>query len=210
MSAPLWLGVLDADDAGPGRQELADAARDGDWPRTVALAGKTQAVNGWRPGGPSLYAPLHQAAHRGAPADVVRELLALGAWRTLRTARGERPVDLAVRKGHHHLVDLLQPQVTVPADPGTLALLDHHLAALVESRIRPHLPVRLRHPSTEVLTELGDDGLWYPVPGMHGGFHVRLREEHLYVRSWCRVVGGSGQAHVVTREGSVLVDEGFV
>lgn len=210
MSAPLWLGVLDADDAGPGRQELADAARDGDWARTVALAGTTQAVNGWRPGGPSLYAPLHQAAHHGAPAEVVLELLALGAWRTLRTAEGERPVDVAVRRGHRHLVDLLQPPVTVPVGPEVLAPLDVQLAALVDSRIRPHIAVRLRHPSTEVLTELADDGLWYPVPGMYGGFHVRLREAHLYVRSWCRVVGGSGQAHLVTRDGSVLVEEGFV
>ena len=28
--------------------------------------------------------------------------------------------------------------------------------------------------------------------------------------SWCRVVGGSGQAHMITHEGAVLVDEGFV
>jgi hypothetical protein len=30
------------------------------------------------------------------------------------------------------------------------------------------------------------------------------------VRSWCRVVGGSGQTRLITHEGAVLVDEGFV
>ena len=33
---------------------------------------------------------------------------------------------------------------------------------------------------------------------------------YLYVESWIRVVGDSGQAHVVTHEGVTLVDEGFV
>ena len=48
-----------------------------------------------RPGGHSRYTVLHQAAHGGAPVAVVEQLLALGAWRTIRTACGERPVDVA-------------------------------------------------------------------------------------------------------------------
>ena len=38
-----------------------------------------------------------------------------------------------------------------------------------------------------------------------------LKGQFLYVESWIRVVGGSGQAHVITHEGGVtLIDEGFV
>lgn len=210
MSAPQWCGVLDAEEVSPQRQVLADAARDGDWIRVLALCHEGLPVNGSRPGGPSMFAPLHQAAWHGADPRTVQQLLALGAWRTLRSAKGERPVDIATRKGHHHLLELLQPQVVRPCDPDTLSWLDLRLAELVERRIRPHLTCRLRHPCTEVLTELDDEGLWYPVPGMYGGFHVRLREAHLYVTSWCRVAGGSGQANVVTREEFWLVDEGFV
>jgi hypothetical protein len=44
-----------------------------------------------RPGGSSLYAPLHQAAHGGAPAEIVHRLIGAGAWRTLQNVRGERP-----------------------------------------------------------------------------------------------------------------------
>ncbi len=45
---------------------------------------------------------------------------------------------------------------------------------------------------------------------MYGGFHITLRQGYLESSSWCRVVGGSGQLHVITHEGAVLVDEGFV
>jgi hypothetical protein len=30
------------------------------------------------------------------------------------------------------------------------------------------------------------------------------------MNSWCRIVGGSGQAHLITTAGAILVDEGFV
>jgi hypothetical protein len=43
-----------------------------------------------------------------------------------------------------------------------------------------------------------------------GSRDVSLRGNVLEVKSWCRVVGGSGQAHLVTTAGSILVDEGFV
>ncbi|MCV6967736.1 hypothetical protein H7J50_28625 [Mycobacterium intermedium] len=45
---------------------------------------------------------------------------------------------------------------------------------------------------------------------MNGGFDVRLVEDFLEVESWCRDVHGSGQAHVITSKGAILVDEGFV
>jgi hypothetical protein len=51
---------------------------------------------------------------------------------------------------------------------------------------------------------------WSPVPGMYGGFDISLVQDLLGVKSGCRVVGGSGQAHLITTEGAILVDEGFV
>lgn len=55
---------------------------------------------------------------------------------------------------------------------------------------------------------------WFPIPGMYGGFSYWLEGEgaqlRLVTESWCRVVGGSGQRHVITAHGSELVAEGFV
>jgi hypothetical protein len=54
----------------------------------------------------------------------------------------------------------------------------------------------------------------FAVPGMYGGFRYELEadgeQSRLIVESWCRVVQGSGQRHVVSAAGSTLVEEGFV
>lgn len=52
--------------------------------------------------------------------------------------------------------------------------------------------------------------LWVPYPGMYGGFSLSVHRDRLMVESWSRVVGVSGQAHVITESGCVLVEEGFV
>ncbi|RUP46133.1 hypothetical protein BC936DRAFT_147314 [Jimgerdemannia flammicorona] len=61
---------------------------------------------------------LHQAASHGAPLRVVRKMVVMGAWRTLRNARGQKPVDVARSLGHTHLVDALEPvcRRSVPED----------------------------------------------------------------------------------------------
>lgn len=63
---------------------------------------------------------------------------------------------------------------------------------------------------TELLAREQIDTLWFPYPGMYGGFGISLRRGRIMVESWSRVVGGSGQAHVITENGCVLVEEGFV
>lgn len=195
------------------REELADLAKNGEWERMFALLQEHPDVlsaNSWRPSGRSLFTPLHQAAWHGAGLREVERLIERGAWRTLRTADGRRAVDIARGRGHDHLLDILEPAPLRELDEDLLRLLDLNLAAVIEGRIRPHLDVVLRHPQCEVLTEVDGDGLWYPVPGMHGGFKIALREDHLYVESWMRTVGGSGQAHLITRDGAVLASVGFV
>src|SRR5262245_44513612 len=98
----VWDGITRAetlnDWAATARSALADAAKAYNWPRVFALVSEHWGlVNSSRPGGKSMFAPLHQAAHAGAPVDVVHRLIEMGAWRTLQNARGERPVDVAER-----------------------------------------------------------------------------------------------------------------
>jgi hypothetical protein len=73
---------------------------------------------------------------------------------------------------------------------------------------------RLPLPDVALLLMSGEPKAWFPIPGMYGGFSYWLEGEgeqaKLISESWCRVVGGSGQRHEVTANGSRLVDQGFV
>jgi hypothetical protein len=94
---PVWDGLTRPETLGEEsvrvRQGLAHAAKNYDWPRVIAILSEHQElINTTRPGGSSLYAPLHQAARGGAPPEIVHRLIGLGAWRTLQNVRGERPV----------------------------------------------------------------------------------------------------------------------
>lgn len=212
MRAPQWFGLVEGDDAGAAVSTVADLAKAGQWVDLITLLKERLDLhpNMWRPGGTSLYTPLHQAAWHGAPVEVVAELIGLGAFRTLRTADGKRAIDIANEHGHQHLLDLLQPPVYHAVDKDVLPRLEQNLVNVIEDRIRPDIKTRLRHPPVEVLTEFPQGELWYPVPGMYGGFSISLRENHLYTESWTRVVEGSGRGHVITKHGAQLVRQGFV
>ncbi|WP_030263827.1 hypothetical protein [Streptomyces sp. NRRL B-24484] len=211
-----WDGVTTRDvyraEVVAERDALADAARDSAWTRVFELLdGKPEWVNATRIGGPSGFAPLHQAAWLGAPVVTVTRLVVAGAWRTLRTSAGERPADIAAARGHTHLLDVLRPVVRHPLPPALLAALEGHLHALVredsQGLAEEH---RLALPQLEVLTELTVPHMGFPIPGMYGGFNYRLEDESLIVESWSRVVGGSGRRHRVTADGATLIAEGFV
>jgi hypothetical protein len=90
-----------------------------------------------------------------------------------------------------------------------------HFHAVIRDRIDRQLPDHgLRLPELEPLLELDRPHMWFPVPGMYGGFSYWLEadgvEAKLVSKSWCRVVEGSGQRHEITPAGSRLVEEGFV
>ena len=70
--------------------------------------------------------------------------------------------------------------------------------------------VRFRPVPTELLVMEQLETLWVPYPGMYGGFSLSVHRGRLVVESWSRVAGGSGQAHVITEHGCVMVEEGFV
>jgi hypothetical protein len=178
-------------------------------------------VNWWRPGGTAWFTALLQAAWHGAPIDVVVELIARGALRSVTDSRGCTPYSVCLDrtakgvapKANSMAREFLKPP-PCPMPTEQVRALDRHLAAVIDGRIRGVLfddPRRvLRYPPVGILHEVPGQQLLFPVPGMYGGFRVMLRQDHLDVRSWCRVVGGSGQPHRVTDEGATLVDEGFV
>lgn len=96
------------------------------------------------------------------------ELIRRGAWRSLRNAAGERPIDIALK------------------------------------------PVKFRPIPTEIIALEPRENLYFGYPGMCGGFSMSSVRDQLLVNSWIRIVGGSGQADVITESGCVLVGEGFV
>lgn len=218
--ASVWNGITRSatlsDGAASVRRELADHAKRYDWPAVFAiLEAEPDLANSWRPGGQSLYTPLHQAAHGGAPASIVQRLIRTGAWRALRAANGERAIDIAQRRDHTNLVPLLQPAWTTVFDESLLTAIQARLHELIRVRAGELIDEHaLRLPELEVLLELEAPEIWFPVPGMYGGFKLRLMmansEPRLISDSWCRVVGGSGQRHEITADRVVMTDEGFV
>ena len=198
------------------RNSLADAAKTYDWPRVLKLLSQhPQLINTTRLDGLSRYAPLHQVAHGGAPVEIAERMIKMLAWRTLRNSRGERPVDVALRRGNQHLLEVLDPVFKHHVPVEVLLKIQSHFHAVIRKRIdEPLSDHRLRLPELEVMLESERPQLWFPVPGMYGGFKFWLEttgtEAKLVSESWCRVVEGSGERHEITSEASRLVDEGFV
>jgi len=198
------------------RNTLADAAHEGDWDTVNRVLREDPSLaNCVRLGGSSLFAPLHQAAYRNAALAVVEEIIRLGAWRTLENSRGERPIDVASRKGNRELLHQLEPELHWRVPDGILLSLERHFHDVINGRADKFVEEHaLRLPSLRILLELQDPKMWFPVPGMYGGFSYKLAvdgvEPVLIAESWCRVVGGSGQRHRIESDGSKLVAEGFV
>jgi hypothetical protein len=196
------------------RDQIADLARDGAWAALVdALASSPWLANSWQPGDRSLFTPLHSAAEAGAPASVVERLIELGSWRTLRCASGERAADLARRRDHLRLACLLEPVIRRPIPSRPLRELERHFHAVIEDRARELLDEHaLRLPEIEPLTEHDHVGVWFPIPGMSGGFAYKLADHgaapRLITTSWSLAASGSGQCHEVTPGGSRLVARG--
>ena len=221
VGARPWQGVLDtsvmADGMVAAGNKLADAARSGDWATVMQVLDgewKWLAVNQWRPGGTAWFTVLHQAAWHGAPKSVVADLLERGALRSLRDAKGRTAFDVAVEHDHEgRLGELLQPP-RCPLSANQIRSLDSQLAALIAGRIQDRvfdgdLHTSLRNPPVEILHELPGKRVFFPLPSQYG-FLVELQRGALEVKSWCGLVEGSGQTHLVTPDGSVLIDQGFV
>jgi hypothetical protein len=215
-----WDGVTKSSTLKPEhatlRLRLAEVARTYQWVAILEILREhPDLANVTRPDGKSLYMPLHQAAHGSAPVEVIEELVRLGAWRCTRNASGERAVDIARKQGHTHLVPILEPVFLRQVDPYDLNLIQEYFHAVIRGRARALVDEhQLQLPQLEALLEMEQVKVWFAVPGMYGGFSFWLEEDgsqpRLVSESWSRVVGGSGQRHVVTKQGLQLVEEGFV
>ena len=74
--------------------------------------------------------------------------------------------------------------------------------------------IREHNVSLPELKEIAKERMYFPVPGMYGGFAYWFEGEgdniKLITESRCRVVSGSGMRHEITAQGYKLVAEGFV
>jgi len=167
------------------RISLADAAKQYDWPRVLSIMEKhPELVNAWRLDGPSWYAPLHQAASAGASVATITRLIDLGAWRTLQTACGERAVDIASRKGHTHLLEVLAPVYRHRVAPGVLLKIQAHFHAVIRSRAAALVEEqRLRLPELDSLLELETLACGVPCQACTGDSRTGWSEMHATPRS---------------------------
>ncbi len=154
----VWLGILDPtpvrDEVVTASHRLANAAKVGDWSTVFDLLDNPDQlvdINWWRPGGPAWFTVLHQAAWHDAPTDVAAELIRRGALRSLKDSRGRTAYDIRCQRDlvANHAKGIaaqrckslvlreryLKPPPS-PLAPATVRALDHHLAGVIDSRIR--------------------------------------------------------------------------
>lgn len=146
------------------------AAAESDWNALIEMV-TAETINAWELDHPPYNAPLHFAAQNGAPENVVKQLIELGAWRTLRNADGLRPLELAQQNGRSHLVGLLEPVYLhdVPLDMLDQVKAQFHIVIheRVVFLVEEH---DLRLPQLQPLLEKPDKAGFFGVPGMYGGF----------------------------------------
>lgn len=143
-------------------------------------------VNAVRPGGRSGYAPLHQAAYRGDDLAALN-LVGRGAWLSLRTATGERPTDVARRRGFTQLASALEPKREVPAAD----VLTIYLHAVIDIEALGLEMQPDRKPQVGVLADLDDDlPLWFGITGMYGGMRLSWFEDQVYAAFTTRMSFG--------------------
>jgi hypothetical protein len=224
--AVVWRGVLRRalmpEPAVAAGHRLADAARAGDWSAVMKILDDEKhwvCVNQWRPGGAAWRTPLHHAARRAAPVEVVEELLHRGALRSLRDAKGRKAHDLvgsrlnefAKRSRRRHLDrlrDLLWQRHESPFGGGLIEALDVNLATVIDGCMHEWVGIRdfpgaLRYPPVEILHEPPGQQVWFRVPYTHGGFHIALVREHLVVTSGKNYLAPPDHVYQVTLEGAV-------
>ena len=157
------------------RHRLIDAAKAQQWSYFFEEIEKEDSfINATRPLGLAKYAPLHHAAYGGAPRAVVEQLIEAGAWRTLRDAHGNRPVDIAQHRGQNHLLPVLQPTYCKQVEKAVLDTIETYFHATVLSYSR-YCPIdKLLLPQIEPLLEHEDAEMFYRVPGLYGGISYRF------------------------------------
>ncbi|CAL4102304.1 unnamed protein product [Meganyctiphanes norvegica] len=160
---------------------------------------------------PKLFTPLHQAAYGKAPKNVIENLLNLGASKTLKTTEGQTAYDIAVQKNmQQDILDILQVPEEIKKNEEEIKKMEKGLHKAILGRVEDLIKKNnMQLPQLSFLYEFED--FWFPVPGMYGGFHVCKCDKGVETSSWCRVAGGSGQKHLIDKQGDVkITEEGFV
>jgi hypothetical protein len=160
----------------------------------------------------SLSNLLHQSAQRGSSKQLVRWILQVGAWRTLRNAKGERPVDIARELEYEHLFEVLEPVLLHQVPRGDLMQMQKEFHNLLRERIEePIRRLNLRLPELEPLLELKEPKMFFFVPEEWGSFTYWLdtsaKIPKLVSESRCYSEGGRGQRHVITAQGAAFEGE---
>jgi hypothetical protein len=89
----------------------------------------------------------------------------------LQNALGERPVDVAQRRHSGALIDIFTPILRRHVPLGVLLKIQSHFHAVVRGRAAHQIEqFGLRPPQLEPLLEIEQGPIWFPVPGMAGGF----------------------------------------
>lgn len=222
MNSAIWDGAFDPQSYSTEWQQLVhqyiNAAKSGNWPKVFQFLGEhgsERFINSWRPGGQAWYTALHHAAYTGAPVEVVEHLVSLGAWRSLRDAKGKQPADIARQRNHIHLLPALEPIVRTEVEADTIRQIQQHFHQVIQQVITEYNVATVnRLPELDVMLEFEHPMMSFPVPAMYGGFYFGLNNSFgswvLLMDSWSRVIEGSGLRHVVSPAGSLLIDAGFV
>lgn len=158
-----------------------------------------------------LCTPLHHAAKGKAEKKFFKELMKLGASKTLKNAEGNTAYDIAKQNGlSADILELIEIPKKIREKNAEIEKMEGGLHKTILGRVEDLIKKNGQQlPQLGYLYEYGD--FYYPVPGMYGGFSISKHENGVQAESWCRVAGGSGQRHEIDREGNVeLVDEGFV
>lgn len=151
----------------------------------------------------SLMTPLHYAANNKAPKDVFEELLAMGASKTLRTAKNETAFDIGKVNGlEQDVLELLQIPHSLLDNGSQISKMEEALHDVILSRADELVSSsNVALPQLSYFYEKG--GFYFPVPGMYGGFAVKSHEEGLEVNS--ENMGGSEMTHFINRNGEVTM-----
>lgn len=216
-----WCGIVKSNifsqDECNLRKQIAKVIKAHQWNKAfLLLQERPDLINATFLDEMSWYAPVHQITFDNSPIEIVEKILSIGAWRTLKNSDGNKPVDIANKEGYQNLALLLKPIYRRHINLETLSKIQAHFHKVIIGRIEHTIPewASFRLPDLEILLEIEQPRMWFPVPGMYGGFSYKLEIEgenvKLISESWCRVVGGSGERHEITAEGSKLVEQGFV
>jgi hypothetical protein len=208
------------------RQQIFDAAERADWHALLGLVADQRRdkptasrgnINFVRPNDPTWLSLLHHAAQADAPPDVVQELLALGHFRSIRCAAGERPFDLASRLGRSDLLPLLEP-VNAPGPPeATLGAFQDHFHKLIrDTALMGSMRDDLRLPPLEVLLEQDDLTMAFLVPFITIAYSLRqipvpyalgpARDEWVLLARFSERMGDVERRYVITVHGHLLLE----